>query len=318
MPEPPPPRAAAIHRVLQFDERRPTRTWMPTLGSINERFAEFCRTALLRDLQAPVEVTAQSSVEVIRHSELIGSLANPSHLTLARLKPLFGSLLIAAEAELAAIIVETRYGGSGRLPAITLPAREFAPIERQTMCRVIERLLGQWALAWQPVASLTPEIERHETNPAFAAIAASSELLVISVFGVSLAGRGGRLTIAAPCSMLEPLHERLVTNSINRSSRDPSWGRQLAAGVGKATTEIGVELATIEMTVRDFLNLRPGSVFEIARPERVTVQSQGQPLFRGSWGRHGRKIAVRVEEILPAATGSMVSAEADRKGDFVA
>jgi len=69
------------------------------------------------------------------------------------------------------------------------------------------------------------------------------------------------------------------------------------------------------MTVGEFLTLRPGSVFEIARPDTVTVQSQGLPLFVGRWGRHGRKIAVRVEERLTAAGDAPAAAEPNRKGD---
>jgi flagellar motor switch protein FliM len=34
------------------------------------------------------------------------------------------------------------------------------------------------------------------------------------------------------------------------------------------------------------------------RPDTVVVEASGVPLFRGKWGRHGRKIAVRIEERL--------------------
>ncbi|HTV90870.1 MAG TPA: FliM/FliN family flagellar motor C-terminal domain-containing protein, partial [Stellaceae bacterium] len=61
--------------------------------------------------------------------------------------------------------------------------------------------------------------------------------------------------------------------------------------------------------------LRPGSVFEIVRPDTVTVQSQGLPLFRGRWGRHGRQIAVRVEELLTATGAALAAARAVHKED---
>ena len=44
--------------------------------------------------------------------------------------------------------------------------------------------------------------------------------------------------------------------------------------------------------------MQVGNVFEIDRPERVTVEAGGLPLFRGRWGKYGRRIAVRIDEQL--------------------
>jgi flagellar motor switch protein FliM len=316
MSETPEP-ASRVRRFLYFDEHRPTRRWMPALEAIDERFAQQCRGVLLQDLLPPVEVSPRFPIEVIRHDELLDRLATPSHLTLATLKPLYGTILIAVEAELVGMIVESRFGGGGRLPLAAMPNRAFAPLEHRTMCRVVERLLHQWALAWQPVTGLAPQIVRHEVKPASAAIAAAADLVIVSTFAVTVANGGGELLIALPYTMLEPLYDRLVGGAVTRAARDPNWSEQLAAGIAQATTEVKVELATIEMTVRDFLNLRPGSVFEISRPDTVTVQSQGLPLFRGRWGRHGRKIAIRVEDrIMPAADPS-VAMSGSEKGEYI-
>jgi flagellar motor switch protein FliM len=307
--------ASSIRRFLFFDEHRPTRAWMPTLDTINERFAQYSRAALLQHLQPPVEVEPQFAIEVVKHGEFVDRLATPSYLTLVTAKPLRGTIMIAVEAELVGMIVESRFGGSGRLPVVPVPNREFAPIEHQAMRRVVERLLEQLALAWKPVATFVPEIVRHEVKPAFAAIANSTDLVIVSTFAMTVANGGGKLTIAIPYLLLEPLHERLVASKVERAvTRDVRWSEELKIGIGRATTEIKVEFAAIEMTVREFLNLRTGSVFEIARPESVTVQSHGQPLFRGRWGRHGRKIAVRVEEALPRAADLSIAAGAGRKG----
>jgi len=62
-----------------------------------------------------------------------------------------------------------------------------------------------------------------------------------------------------------------------------------------------VELTKLQITVGDLLALHPGSILDIDRPEDVTVEANGLPLFRGRWGKHGRKIGVRIEERLAAA-----------------
>lgn len=298
----PPPATPVIRPYLFFDERRPKRTWMPALEAINERFAQYCRAALLQQLQPPLEVEPQFAIEVVKQAEFLDRLLAPSHLTLVALKPLSGTILIAAEPDLVGIIVESRFGGSGRLPIAAVPNREFAPIEQQAMSRVIVRLLDQLAAAWRPVATIMPEIVRFETKPAFAAIAASTDLIIVNNFEVKVANGSGTLTIAIPYQLLHPLHDRLMAGDAERTAAgDEAWSEDLRVGVAAAAVPLNVELAAIEMTVRDFLSLRPGSVFEIARPDSVTVQAHNVPLFRGRWGRHGRKIAVRVEARLPAA-----------------
>jgi flagellar motor switch protein FliM len=305
----------SVRRYLFFNEQRPTRSWMPTLEAINERFAQNWRTALLQELQSPAEVTPQFAIEVIKHSEMLDRLATPSHLTVVALQPLRGTILIALDAELVGMIVESRFGGSGRLPVVAVPDREFAPIELRVMSHIVENLLRQLALAWKPVAEVTPEIVRHEMKPSAAAIANSTDLVTVNTFTVTIASGTGRLTIAIPHQLLQPLHERLVATGAKRTiARDPRWSEELKLRIGSAATELKVEFAAIELTVSEFLNLRPGSVFEITRPDSVVVQSHGQALFRGRWGRHGRKIAVRVEEPLLSAATLPVAAAANEEG----
>jgi flagellar motor switch protein FliM len=288
---------------------------MPTLHTINERFADYCRAALLQHLQQPVKVAPEFTIELIKHSELIDRLAMPSLLTLAMLKPFYGMMLIAVDADLVGLIVESRFGGNGRLPLAAIPNREFAPLEYRAIRLVVERLLDQLAVAWEPVAAFAPEIVRHEVKPAFATIGGPTDLVFVSNFAVTVANGGGTLRIAIPYLLLEPLHERLAgTSALKRNPRDPRWSEEISSGIGGATTEINVEFAAIEMTVGDFLTLRPGSVFEIGRPDSVTVRSHGLPLFRGRWGRHGRRIAVRVEERLTTDDRAPIAAERPRTG----
>jgi flagellar motor switch protein FliM len=289
---------ASVRRYVFFDEHRPSRAWMPTLGMINERFSQYLRSALLQHLQPGIEVTPLAAIKLRKHSEVIDHLASPSHLTLVNLQPLHGNILIAVDAELVGWIVESRFGGNGRFPA-TIPVRDFTAFEQNSMRRVVELILQQLAAAWRPIAELQPEIVRHESNPPFATFANSIDLVIVSNFDVKVGSGGGNFMIAIPNVLLEPLHEKLVSNIFRKSAeQDPGWSAALRAGIERTTTTLIVELAEIEITVREFLSLQPGHVFEIERPEAVTVSSGGFPLFRGRWGRHGRRIGVRIDDRL--------------------
>ena len=232
-------------------------------------------------------------------------------MTLVSLKPLRGTILLAVDAQLVSWIVEARFGGSGQF-SIEIGNRKFSPFEQKSARRVVETVIEQFVLAWQPIAAFEPKIVRHDTNPQPGGIASSDEYIIVSPFDVRLGRGGGKLTVCIPHVMLEPLNDNLVSDGGKEAvDHDPGWRQSLAVGLGRAAIPLNVELASFEVPLGDLLRLRPGSVFEIDKPETVTVELNGVPMFRGRWGKHGRKIGVRIENQLPAAGEVLKSGQAE-------
>jgi flagellar motor switch protein FliM len=296
---------ANVRRYDFCAEQNPAHSRMPnfepTLEMINYRFSRLLRSALLQYLQRGVEVTP-TGVEMVAHRELLERLTLPSYLTLVTIKPLQGTIAIVGDARLVVAIVESRFGGNGRFPVTTV-SREFSPFEQKSMRRVVEMALAQYALAWQPVGRFEPEIIRHEVNPQYAGFAGPEDPVVVSAFDIRIDSGGGTLLTCIPAAAVEPIHDRLVLGIAEEPAEGgKGWCEALTAVVGGANITLNVELAGVEISVGDLVALRPGNVFEIGRPESLTVEAHGVPLFRGRWGRYGRKIGVRIEErLVPAA-----------------
>jgi flagellar motor switch protein FliM len=298
-----PNRPASVRRYVFYNEQRPSRAWMPTLDAINHRFCQHLRTALLQTLRPEIEVTPPIAIQLITHGELMAKLTSPVHLTLAALKPLRGAILVIVDVPLISWIVECRFGGDGRFP-ITTDNREFSVLEEKCARRQVQNVVEQLAVAWQPIAGLEPMIMRHETNAESVSIAHPGEQIIVSAFDVRIRRGGGKLTLCIPYPMLEPLHDRLVSEGDDEAADpDPHWKQALRDRLGQAGLPLRVELTKLQVTVGDLLDLRPGSVFDIDSPETVTVEASGVPLFRGRWGRHGRKLGVMIEERQPALVG---------------
>jgi flagellar motor switch protein FliM len=306
-------RAASVRRYVFYNEHRPSRAWMPTLEMINERFSQHLRTALLQHLRPGVEVTPPLAIQLIKHGELMEKLPVPSYLTLVNFRPLLGTLLVVVDAQLISWIVESRFGGNGRFP-VTNGNREFSRFEQNSTSRVVQTVLDKFAGAWRPIASFEPQIIRHETSPQFAGIANSGESIIVSSFDVRVGQGGGKLIICIPYVMLEPMHDELVADIVEATVfHDLHWHESLTTGIARATVMLNVELAQIEVTVRDLLGLRPGVVFDLDQPESVTVEANGVPLFRGRWGKHGRKIGVRIDERLQASADALAVTRPDAR-----
>jgi flagellar motor switch protein FliM len=306
-------RAASVRRYVFYNEHRPSRAWMPTIEMINERFSQHLRTALLQHLRPGVEVTPPIAIQLIKHGELMERLGVPSSLTLVNFNPLRGTLLVVVDAQLISWIVESRFGGNGRFP-ITTNHREFSRFEQKATSRVVQTVLDKFALAWRPIARFQPQIIRHETNPQFAGIANSGETIIVSAFDVRVGQGGGKLIICIPYVMLEPMHDELVADVVQATVfHDLHWHESLTTGVGRATVMLNVKLAELDVTVRDLVGLRPGTVFHLNRPESVTVEVNGVPLFRGRWGKHGRKLGVKIDERLPASADALTATRSEER-----
>lgn len=282
----------------------------PTLQRINDRFARYLRAALLQHLRRGVTITT-TGVKLVEHRELLEKIGSPAHLTLFTMKPLRGILVLMVDAPLVLSLVESRFGGSGRFP-ISVSNRDFTPFELKSMRRVVETTLEQFVIAWEPLGRFEIGPLRHETNPQFAAFAHADDLILASTFEVSVDHGKGSLATYLPYAAVEPLQDQLMAGLIaDVGDDDLRWSETLQRNVEQAPILLSVELGKIDISVGELVELRPGNVFEMDRPEMLVVEANGVPLFRGRWGRHGHKIGVLVEGRL--APPSEVRAQAPRR-----
>jgi flagellar motor switch protein FliM len=288
-----------------FSEAGPARSRLsnlePTLQRINDRFVRYLRAALLQHLRRGVTIST-NGVRMVEHRELMEELGSPTHLTLFTMRPLRGTIVLMFDAPLVVSLVESRFGGSGRFP-ITVANRDFTAFELKSMRRVVATALEQFIIAWEPLGRFELGPLRHETNPQFAGFAHADELIMASVFDVTVEQSKGRIATYIPYAAVEPLQDQLMAGLVADSGEDDGrWSDTLRQGVQQAAITLNVELGKINISVGDLVGLRPGAVFEMDRPENLIVEANGVPLFRGRWGRHGRKIGILVEERLPPMT----------------
>jgi flagellar motor switch protein FliM len=286
----------------------------PTLRRINDQFARHLRGALLQHLRRPVAVTP-IGVDLLPANELIERVTGLTHLTLFAMKPLRGVLVLMIDAPLVGVIVESRFGGDGRFPVNTAN-REFTPFELRSMQRVVDVTLEQLMMAWQLAGHFEFEVLRHETNIQFTGLAEADAMIVASAFEVIVEHGKGRLAILIPYAAVEPFREQLNFGiSAENAEDDPRWAETLMSSVGQAAITLSVELGTIEISVRELMALHPGVVFEMDRPDKILVEANGVPLFRGRWGRHGHKIGILVEDCLVSAVESVAAGMTPANGN---
>lgn len=290
----PPPKGS----VVEYDftqQDRIVRGRLPTLEMVNDRFARYFRTGIFNVLRKTAEVSVLG-VKMVKFAEYVHGLVVPTNLNLVRIKPLRGTALVVFEPRLVFTVIDNFFGGDGRFHA-RIEGRDFTPTENRVIQIMLEELFTAMREAWAPVLGLEFEYQSSEINPQFANIVSPTETVVVSSFHVELDGGGGEIHLTLPYAMIEPIRTLLDAGvQSDRVDRDDRWADLLREEVLDAQVPVSSRLVEVEMTLGDFLHLRPGDVIPIQLPEYATVYAEDVPMFRGSYGKSNGANAVRFHE----------------------
>jgi flagellar motor switch protein FliM len=288
--EPLPPDAVINYDFTQQD--RIVRGRLPTLEMVNDRFARFFRTALFGVLRKTCEVSVLG-VKMVKFAEYVHGLALPSNLNMVRIKPLRGTALVVFEPRLVFTVIDNFFGGDGRFHA-RIEGRDFTATENRVIQIMLAELFGAMAEAWSPVLGLNFEYLNSEINPQFANIVSPTETVVVSRFHVELDGGGGEVHLTMPYAMVEPIRTLLDAGvQSDRMDGDDRFAEMLREEVLDAEVDISSLLLEAQLSLGQFLHLRPGDVIPVQLPELTTVYAEDVPVFRGRYGQSNGRNAVR-------------------------
>ncbi|HZY32474.1 MAG TPA: flagellar motor switch protein FliM [Rhodanobacter sp.] len=288
--EPLPSDAVITYDFTQQD--RIVRGRLPTLEMVNDRFARFFRAAIFNVLRKTCEVSVLG-VKMVKFAEYVHGLAVPSNLNLVRIKPLRGTALVLFEPRLVFTVIDNFFGGDGRYHA-RIEGRDFTATENRVIQIMLDALFGAMVEAWAPVLGLQFEYQSSEINPQFANIVSPTETVVVSRFHVELDGGGGDINLTLPYAMVEPIRNLLDAGvQSDRVDRDDRWAELLQEEVLDAEVDLSSLLLEAQLSLGEFLHLRPGDVIPVQLPELATVYAEDVPVFRGRYGQSNGRNAVR-------------------------
>ena len=286
-------------RTLDLTNQEVTlRGRLPGLERVADRFARNLRRALAALFGQMPEVRV-SALELERLGTFTSRLPQPISLQLFRLAPLRGQGMLVVHPALAAGLLEALFGGSAARPT-PLAARDFSAIEQRVLERLGAQVLRAFAEAWRPVEAVECSFVRSETNPQYATIVGTQDLVVrLDVDVVLDAREDGRLSLCFPNAALDPVRARLrrvQANGEESGAAEPSWAERLRAALADAECEVSAELGSHLMSLRDVLALKTGDLIPLrtGREGPIVVRVAGRARFLGAPGVAGGSNAVRV------------------------
>ena len=286
--------------VAVYDFRRPHRVSkerLRTLEAMYERMVKALEGWIIGRVRGQIEMRLQS-VEQFSFGEFTLSLPTPCATYIFDVKNTGGAQgVIDIGHEFAYFTVDRFFGGSG---AATIPNRSLSPVERMTVRLVAERAVQLVEEIWQDHVPLELEIAGFESSPEILQIANREDPVLVANVEVIAGQTSSLLLICLPFSVLEKFFQGSGNRRVGAAAgtdREREEARQRTEAALRATpVTISARLPRFEMSLRDLGQLQPGHVLTtgIPRDAELSVLIGGKPRFRGSAGRVGRKLAVRL------------------------
>ncbi|HUJ47991.1 MAG TPA: flagellar motor switch protein FliM [Rhizomicrobium sp.] len=281
---------------------------LPMLEIVFDRLVRLMTTSLRNFTSDNVEVSLDN-ITSIRFGDYLNSIPLPAILAVFRAEQLDNYGLFTVDSNLIYSIVDVLLGGRRGTAAMRIEGRPYTTIERTLVQRMIEVILNDMCQAFEPLAPINFQLDRLETNPRFAAIARPANAAILVKLRIDMEDRGGRTELLLPYATLEPIRKLLLQQFMGEKfGRDSIWESHLASELWSTCVDIDAILDEQTMSLSKIMNMDVGETIMLnASPEsKIELRCGGVPLLRGSMGRVGTSVAVRVEEAVQRTDASRI------------
>ncbi len=271
---------------------------MRAISTVNDLFARNLMHSLGGWLRTPFRVKLVAG-EQLPFSEFLERLPALAYVCSVRLEPLGAVGLLEVDLSLATPIVDVLLGGVGRAGG----RRELTDIEEAIMTAVVELIVQELTLAWQPVG-LEFALERRETEAQAARAMTLGEKTLCVSFEVRMPEVQGVLNLCLPAVVLNAILRRLIAEGDRPRRRSKDAVARIRELMGQAKMGIALQLPPIRLRASEVASLEPGTVLRLSVPrhESSEVRIGGLRLAKARPVRSGEHRGALLE---CAAAGEM-------------
>lgn len=278
-------------------QERIVRGRMPTLELVHERFARNLRVGLFNFMRRNPEISV-GPVKVQKYSAFLRDVVVPTNINIMQIRPLRGSGLLICEPQLVFGIVDSLFGGDGRMQT-RIEGRDFSATEQRIIERMLEVVCAEYRKAWSGVYPIELEYTRSEMQPQFANVATPSEIVVTAKFDFEIGNVGGAMHLCIPYSTLEPIRETLYsTLQGDAHSGDRRWVVKLSQQIQSAEVELVAALGHAQASVADLIRLKAGDFIELDLDETLIAKVDNVSVFECRYGVSNGRYAIKVQSFL--------------------
>ena len=270
---------------------------MRAIGTVNDLFARNLMNTVGAWLRSEFHVALVSS-EQMAYSEFLERISEGTYVSSLRLEPLGAPALLEVELSLASPIVDLLLGGTGRAE----PERPLTDIEELIMASVVQMLVKELNVAWQPVGLVFAFDKRESTSQVERMLPAGEKTVCVS-FEVKMPEARGTLNLCLPAVVLNTILRKLITEHSRPRRSSAEMQARVRELVGNARVGAVLQFPPVRLRARELAALTPGHVLRLPVPRHAPAELRigGLPLGRARAVRMGEHRGARLETGNPSS-----------------
>ncbi|HET8613029.1 MAG TPA: FliM/FliN family flagellar motor switch protein [Sphingomonas sp.] len=291
-----PAKGEAIPFALGSESLRPGAR-LAGLDRIGERLARRLRDVLEPFVRVKPKVEAEPA-STCRFDAWRDGLPEFTSISLYRLRPMKGGMLIAVEPEYVGRLVDAFYGGAGKAGAARAK-REFTAAEERLLARLTDAIVAAVVDQWSEIVMLEPALAGRETNAGYASLVRGEESVVIQRFAIAGGGTGATaIDLVFPLAAMRAYEAALSAKVHAEAAQgDGEFRYRMARALENVSFPVRSVVARPTLSVSELLALKPGDVIPITLAPRVPLIVGNRRLAEGTIGEQEGKAAFQIETI---------------------
>ncbi|MEJ7933337.1 flagellar motor switch protein FliM [Sphingobium sp. AN558] len=221
-------------------------------------------------------------------------------ISIYRLLPLKGQILLRLDAAMISTLVDCFYGGIGNRP---LPARgEFTPTEDRLIARLSETIIARLVECWGEVLALEPALIAREAGVGFTASAQAADQMVLQRFSVTLTrDQSWPIDIIFPLSALRAVEGLTAMKMPTDEDRvDPVWRTRIARRMRDIRLPARTILARPNLSLAELMALKAGDVIPVTIGRSLPLIVGDRIVAHGTIGEQDGRAAFQIEKLAQA------------------
>jgi len=258
---------------------------MQAISTVNDLFARNLTHNLGAWLRTRFEV-ALASAEQMTYGEFTERIPEPAYVCSAQLEPLDVRGVVQMDLTMAPPMVDLLLGGVGRAG----PLREPTDIEDAILLSVMEIVLRELNMAWQPVG-LRFTLDKREMEAQMARLMPGSEKTLCVSFEVHMPEAQGSLNLCLPAVVLNTILRRLIADRDRPRRQSAETRARLSLLMAEAQFGAALQFPAMRLNAGELAQLAPGKVLRLplARHSAAELRVGGLPIFRALPVRSGEQ-----------------------------
>jgi len=279
------------------EKSAPRRTNLIPFQRVSDRYAGGLANAIEQLTGKSIEVVPEE-VQFIDYARWSTDLGPLSSLSIFRLFPLRGQVMLHLQASMVDSLINVYFGGALG-PEVSREKDEFRDTELQLIKRLTQSLMEQLCHYYAEYGPMESALQRHETNPTYITGFGKNEQVMSQPFRIVMSEDiSWKIELLYSNEATESAVEFVLKKSGETPAEsDPVWQQQWSHNLQKIHLPLRTILAQPTMSLPELFDLKQGDIIPITPRSKPPLFVANHKFATGTVGEKNGCAAFKIEHM---------------------